>query len=229
MKLNPLVAAFISCFLIVFLPNPAKAEGILNLQLENDTYFSQDQHYTNGLTVSYLPINTSYPKLSSWLREAGLAHEDKDLFAEFSLTQALYTPEDIENPEPQPNDFPWAGHAYLGAKLSHHPLPFKGSWQMQQAAEVNLGIIGSIAGARFVQTKFHKLINSRDPKGWHNQLKNEPTAKLTYNLQLQKISALNEGLYFINQPEIGASLGSPFTHINTGWGITLINPLIYLL
>ena len=95
MKPNSLVAAFIGCLLIIFLPNPVKAEGILNLQLENDTYFNQDQHYTNGLTVSYLPINTSYPKLSSWLREAGLAHEDNDLFAEFSLTQALYTYSEI--------------------------------------------------------------------------------------------------------------------------------------
>lgn len=217
---------FVHFFLVLFLSSlvaQVEAKAIVSLQIENDTYLGQDQHYSNGLNFSYLPLDKTYPKLSTWLNKQGFKHQEEDLFIELALTNAIYTPEDIENPEPQPNDHPWAGHTYVGAKLSHRPLSLNANWQYQQRVEINLGIIGPAAGARVIQTEFHKIIDSHDPKGWHNQLKNEPTVNLFYSWQGQQATSLNSQVFVLSQPEVGLALGSPFTYINYGWGLGLSN------
>lgn len=214
---------FFLLLLLINLATNAQATAIVNTQIENDTYFGQDQHYSNGLRVSYLPLDKTYPKLSAWLNNLGFNHLEEGLLVELTLTNAIYTPVDIKSPNPQPHDHPWAGHTYLGAKLSHQPLQFNAQWKYQQAVEINLGVIGPAAGARVIQTEFHKLINSRDPKGWHNQLRNEPTANLFYSWQWQQAMPLTSKTFWLSQPDVGLALGSPFTYLNYGWGIGFSN------
>lgn len=197
--------------------------AIVNLQIENDVYFRQDKHYTNGVTFSYLPLDTSYPKLSAYLHRLGLPLEADDLRVEYALTNTIYTPDNIEITEPQPHDHPWAGQTYFSASLSHKLLPLTDNWNYQQGMQLNAGILGPAAGARLIQSEFHKLINSRTPRGWHNQLRNEPTLSVDYLWQGQQALAVANNWYFIHQPAIGLSLGSPFTHLNYGWSIGLSN------
>ncbi|EHD1696454.1 TPA: lipid A deacylase LpxR family protein [Vibrio vulnificus] len=153
-----------SLFLLLLSPMAfASVKSTTSFSLDNDGIFGVDQDYTNGIFFAY-----ASPALSSEHQIHRLSLADKqggsiDKWA-FSIGHKMWTPSDISQTTPTPNDRPYAGyfHAELNY-LSLHP---------QQAVRYNLtlGTTGENALSEKAQKLVHSITGSTDPNGWEYQV-----------------------------------------------------------
>jgi lipid A 3-O-deacylase len=207
---------------------------------ENDTYLrsrTTDEYYTNGIRLAWIrnPNVVSNPEwterlVEKWC-EIGLCPDvPPDIGYGHALGQNMYTPDSIIDPNPQPDDRPWAGYLYYSWLVSA-TFPSQNEngndEPVQSLFELQVGLVGPGAGARWAQTTIHRWIDSPKPLGWSNQLKNEPTANLIY-LWRKKIGSQSLDVV----PHWGAALGNVQTYANAGatvrlgYGITSFPQLI---
>jgi len=183
---------------------PRFDNGVLSVITENDAFFSgTDRNYTNGIQLIFTRAEDKTPKLAKAIAQelfdANL--ENQTLFS-LSLGQNIYTPADISETAPLPDQHPYAGWLYLGASVaSIEP-------NHADVLSVQLGVVGPAAQGEFVQSNFHKLIDGQDPNGWDNQLKNEPGLLLSYERHWKGKEFDLGPLEFDISPMLGASLGN---------------------
>ncbi|EOB3675187.1 lipid A deacylase LpxR family protein [Vibrio vulnificus] len=153
-----------SLFLLLLSPMAfASVKSTTSFSLDNDGIFGVDQDYTNGIFFAY-----ASPALSSEHQVKRLSLADKQGGSidkwEFSIGHKMWTPSDISQTAPTPNDRPYAGyfHAELNY-LSLHP---------QQAVRYNLtlGTTGENALSEKAQKLVHSITGSTDPNGWEYQV-----------------------------------------------------------
>lgn len=187
MSLKPFFRVVLVVLMCLGLASPLLAQKqkkwvVWTFQTENDVYDlsnATDEHYTNGLRLLGLRRPGTGPK---WAQKLADRLGDKLLpkakatlnSVGFALGQSIYTPEDIATTALIPDDRPYAGYLYGSLLLQ----VTDGS--RQHAFELQLGLVGPNSGAEWTQIQFHKLIGSGDPRGWDNQLPNEPTVELVY-------------------------------------------------
>jgi hypothetical protein len=128
-----------------------------------------------------------------------------------SLGQNIYTPADKERRDLIPDDRPYAGITYLGFGLHSK------SRSQMDTLEFDLGIVGPHSYAEDCQKEVHKYSNSIDPKGWDNQLKDEPILNLYFERKWRVFQALGTGgLGFDAIPHLGVAAGNAYTGANLG-------------
>jgi hypothetical protein len=88
----------------------------------------------------------------------------------------MYTPDDIDDPNPPEDDQPYAGVLYMDSLLYAR----KDRWQ--HAWALKLGVVGPSSQAEDTQKWFHDLIGADKPRGWHLQLPDEPIINLGYTV-----------------------------------------------
>lgn len=135
---------------------------MLFLEIRNDAFgvVSSDRHLTNAISLGYMT-----EEIPEFL-ERYFERNGQNLFT-VSLNQNMYTPEDIEDPNLIKNDRPYAGWLFVRSSVSNRQgnnLSLYG---------VEAGVVGPAALAEQAQTYVHKITDSRDPRGWDNQLDNE--------------------------------------------------------
>ncbi|MGQ7273128.1 lipid A deacylase LpxR family protein [Marinobacter sp. V034] len=150
----------------------------LNLSWDNDLLAASDKGYTNGLRFSYLTEAASggpdrchlcladhASEGLAWL--PGIGDVGNHHGVAFSLSQLMFTPENIEATTPQYDDTPYAGYLSGVAMLW--------SWNDRSITGYGLivGVVGPESGAENAQKWAHKLTGSDNPKGWDNQLGND--------------------------------------------------------
>ncbi len=168
-------------------------------------------------------------RLHRWLypvvRFMGI-RQNQDRNSEFALTtsvvQHIYTPEDIETEELVEDDRPYAGITYL--ELGYH---MKREYHMDTLAFYG-GIVGPRSYAEQVQSIFHDAVNGIDPKGWDNQLDDEPVFGVVYEFKKKvNSSAIASGMGHDIIFNTGGALGNAHTYYNIGgtfrWGWNLPN------
>ncbi len=132
-----------------------------------------------------------------------------------SLTHTFYTPEDITVASLIPTDRPYAGHFHFGTQVFLRNDSDVDDWTrnrpVQNYFELQLGFIGPEAGAEWLQTEVHKLVDSDLPQGWDHQLGFEPTVQALYRWR-RKIG--NRHRDFI--PHWGAGLGNVMIFAEAG-------------
>ncbi len=128
---------------------------------------SGDRYYTNGVRLWSLTHREELPYFLPRSWREGL--KTNRWSSGWVLGQQIYTPEDIQNPNPQPNDRPWAAWLYAGGLVRYK------SFHHLYELEVTLGVVGPGAGGRQVQSEFHRLIRSPHPEGWDHQIVSKPT------------------------------------------------------
>ena len=103
------------------------------------------------------------------------------------LGQLFFVPEDIASPVPSPRDRPYAGWLYAGAATETLYLDADSARRRDQRARVELGvgIVGPSSRADDVQIQWHEAFGLTDPKGWHTQLRDEPTLLLAVQRDLR--------------------------------------------
>ena len=199
----------------------ANSDGILTLQFENDYFGHADGHFTHGTRIAWMSGENDVP---DWAHEAA---SHVPLFAEgastrmvYSLSQSIFTPNDIRDPEVIPNDRPYAGWLHAGFGL------VSVSDTRLDNLELSLGVVGPASLAEDVQTTWHRAFDFPHPAGWSHQLKDEPAVMLTYARTWRHWRTFPFlGLSGDIEPDVSASLGNVLTQGGAGFTVRIGNDL----
>ncbi|MEM7253836.1 MAG: lipid A deacylase LpxR family protein, partial [Pseudomonadota bacterium] len=152
---------------------------------ENDLFADTDQHYTNGLKLSWVsPDVSEYTQIDALPDWAHAFARRLPFFPEYdgqternvvlSVGQNIYTPQDIDRAGLIENDRPYAGWLYFG-------LGFQSRNDRQlDELELQIGMVGPLSLAEETQSFVHELRDLNRPRGWNNQLRNEPGVAAVY-------------------------------------------------
>lgn len=219
---------FIVILAITALSLPAGAQedagwAFRHLIVENDDVFPlfaggpSDRFYTHGVRVVFgKPIfdtrSTEPAALPVWTRFAARHCDTCSIYPTFSIGQEVYTPQDIENPDPQPGEHPWASWLYgsMGATVdapggSRHEF------------ELRLGWTGKRAGAQELQDFWHRLINRPKAAGWDNQLGSDAGFNAYYRFRdIWFRSGPGSRIHWDLGPSVEAAFGTMRTHASLG-------------
>ena len=157
-------------------------KGAWYLTVENDTLAHTDEAYTNGIRLGYDFAAGDAPAFlraqAGWLcrqlRYLDFGHGKRSGWsAGFYGGQHLFTPGDINDPEPILDDRPYAAWLYLGERFSLHTA-VNDRHTNYHDFNLQLGTVGPRAQGEWVQAHFHDLIGGDIPQGWDkNQLADE--------------------------------------------------------
>ncbi len=182
----------------------------LQLFVENDLLARTDRYYTNGIKLGggapfdllQLPATAVLKQLAP--EGGGAIH--LGLF----LGQNLYTPKSISISQAQPFDRPWAAWLYLGGVAQ------RAKDNRLDTVEIDLGLVGPSALGKEVHAGWHDLIGATQPKGWHNQIPNEPAFLVSYMAKSKHAFGSGQGIGLELIPHAGATLGTVMTLARVG-------------
>ena len=194
-------------------------DNFVTFVYENDLIGrGSDQHYTSGVRLTYFDLNAAFPSFAHRIADYVPTFDiNRTSSVYYSLGQNLYTPDDIETRAQDPDDRPWAGFLYgsIGmTTLTGNHL---------DELEATLGIVGPWALGEQTQKLIHTHItDSPTPKGWSNQIKNEPGLMLSWQRRWPKaLGYETAGLTMTAAPHFGATVGNVYTYGNAGLSFRL--------
>jgi hypothetical protein len=215
-------AILIASLTLGCLANPASGadtpkSGVVSLIVENDSFYGNDEHYTNGIALTWVPTDDPAPswfvRIARWLPwfpKNGEVHHG------YVFGQNMYTPSDITVADPPPDDRPYAGWLYGTIGLA-----VESGRQLDQYA-LTLGVVGPASLAEQGQKLLHEIQGSAEPQGWDTQLDNEPGIVVTYQRSWRGLAAHRlAGLELELTPHLGGALGNVYTYVNAGMTIRL--------
>jgi hypothetical protein len=174
-------------FTIVFLlgaANVAQAgepEEFATFIFENDVFTgNSDDGYTNGMGYAWGRVgfdefdDSNTPDWIQWLSEDMYISTmpDKRRAITYQVFQTITNPTDYDTKDLQPDDYPYAGT--LTWKVTQYAIDD----EVTDTVSLLLGAIGPVSLAEQAQKSVHDLTDSKDMKGWDNQLNNEPLFQL---------------------------------------------------
>lgn len=191
--------------------------NIITIVMENDSIGSgSDKNYTSGASINYTDVNAKFPKIAHRIDKLIPTFEiNQTSSIHYSLGQTIFTPKDISQTVANPNDRPWA--AFLYGTMGMITLTDNHTDEV----EVTLGMVGPAALGEQSQKFIHKNItDSPTPKGWDNQLKNEPGLMLGWQRAWPMFLKEQTGHYFWSlKPYVGATVGNIRTYGNAGFTV----------
>lgn len=204
--------------LIACVPLVSQAD-LYSLKIENDIIATgNDGHYTNGFEL----MRSFKPDADHWTRRfagamPGWEPEAIDNVA-YRFGHQIYTPNEIEQAELIEDDRPYAGLLFAGMSLfsdTQHE-----GWREASGLHLDVGMVGPAAGGKRIQRWVHDATDSDEPRGWDNQLRNEPFVNLGYQKRwwLQQRFA---GLEMEYGPSAGVALGNLYTYGSAGLGVRI--------
>ncbi len=200
----------------------ARLSNTLTLHLENDLFASDnhDRHYTHGTKISWISRDLSNYRdiegMPIWMhrvmeRMPFVNDPEEQRSVSLSLGQNIYTPEDKERVDLIPEDRPYAGVTYLGLGLHSR------NRRQMDTLEFDLGIVGRHSYAEDCQQEVHRIVESIRPKGWPNQLHDEPLLNVHFERKWRMPGArIPEGLGLDCIPHLGVAMGNALTGVNLG-------------
>lgn len=214
MKLSIILMFFCCCGLEVVAQN----RHLFRLYEDNDFINivgkGTDKGYTNGTELAYFFRKKKASRffMDNWLPKAG--KKAINTFS-YNLSQLMFVSKDISRPEPDKNDWPYAGALFLTHSL-HSSNAIK---KFSLHTEIVGGVIGPLSLAKETQTFIHRLIGDTKPMGWHYQMPND--ILLNINLLAEKMLWQNEkSLELIGggQVQVGTMLDGASLHIQLRLG-----------
>ncbi len=196
--------------------------GTLSLTVENDAVAGgTDRNYTSGVRLGYLTGPDRVWGIVDGLAGLLLAAEEEDVVRfGIAIGQSMFTPQDIEEEAPLPDQHPYAGWLYADLSIlveREHSL---------DTLSLQGGVVGPDAGGEWTQTNIHELIHSDEPKGWDNQLRHEAGVVVTFDRKWRALAEWEAvGLGVDITPNAGFSLGNVLTQATAGLTLRLGNDL----
>ncbi len=212
-------SAFGACVALLALVRPAmaqfdedkKEDGTLSLLFENDLFYATDRDYSNGVQVAW---TTGPADNVDWAvnlaRAMPFFGDEGEVRMSYALGQNIYTPSDITLRNPPLTDRPYAGFLYGSVGVIQ-----RSKIDLDQL-QIQLGVIGPASLAKESQTLTHRIINDREPMGWHYQLRDEPAVNITYEHSWRLRLPVVAGFQFDVDPHIGAAIGNVYDYANIG-------------
>ncbi len=207
--------------------------SIYTFQVENDVFSRlnrSDRDYTNGLRVGWLspaltemqPGLVAATTVPTFFGEAPASSVIRRVAVSFG--QNIYTPEDTYATQPIYNDRPYAAWLYGSFALQNtYKRPDRKTGTDEpvrlDTLQLDIGVIGPMAGGAFVQNNWHTLIGVAPTYGWANQLHNELTLGLAFERRWRtgrSILIEDPKLEVDFIPRLGAALGNVATYASVG-------------
>lgn len=202
-----------------------RAAGV-SLYWENDGTFvrpnwATDRHYTSGTGIAVQWQNDATDEIigqiPSIYDEFAPQTPGTSFGAGVVCSMNMYTPTDLSDPNPIPDDRPYAGWSYAGfiAQRANRAETIP----VFEHIELDLGTIGASGQAGKVQTWVHDQYGAEKPEGWDNQIRDEVGIDLRYQRRW-RMDLMGEqgdrgvGVQLI--PEAGFTVGT--TDINAATG-----------
>lgn len=191
-------------------PDPLD-HGTLSIYFENDLFGGTDQHYTNGVRLSWTSPDLKKFSDSRFAWPFGslvddipwTSHAPYQRNVAFVLGQNMYTPADIQATELIEDDRPYAGWLYTGLGFVWKNATVRNSLTL------NIGMVGPSAYARETQDLVHDLRGIPKARGWDNQLHDELGVVLGYQRTWRwPWHARRSGWDWETLPFAGANLGN---------------------
>jgi lipid A 3-O-deacylase len=139
-----------------------------------------DDAYTAGTRIDYF-YQADHPSrsfLSRWMPGAG--DGSIDIYG-WGAMQIMYTPENIIDPNFQPNDYPWST-ALIG---THTRYSYNAEKRFDLQTELVVGVIGPAALGRQTQSLIHNIIQYYQPDGWNHQFSNDLLLNVNFTAEKQ--------------------------------------------
>ena len=160
----------------------------LTALFENDLFGDTDQQYTNGFKLNWMSPNLKAlgdaPGVPGWLlsavhglnafEHAVLGDSERAFNLGFAVGQLIFTPGNTQAIQVVEDDRPYAGWLFAGLSLVS-----KTDW-VADTLDIQVGMIGPASLAQDAQRLVHELRGFDVPRGWQNQLSNEPAFLLYY-------------------------------------------------
>lgn len=184
---------------------------------ENDLFGDTDQQYTNGMRLSWMSPDLKQldgargvpPWLLRLVRRLNafesMVVEDptRQFNVGFGLGQMMFTPEDTEAVALVEDDRPYAGWLY--GEISF----VSKTDRVADTLEIQGGMIGPASLARQAQYLVHDLRDIDRPRGWKNQLSNEPGLLIYYERKWRLLrGAVYEQIGYDVITHAGAAVGN---------------------
>lgn len=198
-------------------------KNYLSFSYENDLIGDgKDQYYTSGVRMTYFNTETDVPPVIDELADAFAPFDLNDTTSTFfTLGQNLYSPSDITEREPAEGDRPYAGWLYGSVGMATLTA------DRIDELELTLGVVGPAALGEQTQKFIHSHItDSPSPKGWSNQLDNEPGIILSWQRRWPRGFNGDWSVDFGNdfrlnaEPNVNVSLGNVYTYGGAGMMFT---------
>jgi len=210
--------------LAITFSSPVLAETgnrFFTITFENDIFVGEDNGYTNGSGFTFghagfsdfnhnntprwiLKLTKRLPIATRPDRLRGISH---------MFFQRMQTPNDITDPNYNPDEVPYAG------LLAWQGTMYSSTDRVSDQLSLYLGLIGPSAGGEAAQKAVHAAIGSDEPLGWQFQIRDTPIFKLEY----QKVWSLYKRSNSPIELEVvglgGAGIGNLKTA--TKWGLAL--------
>jgi lipid A 3-O-deacylase len=186
-------------------------KGIFNAVIENDIFADSDSDYTNGIRFAWISSEENMPRWTQKIAGALPLASGGNKRISIAAGQSMFAPEDLSRRDLVVGDQPYAGWLYgsvgmvsdTGKTLDHVML--------------TLGVVGPLSLAEPTQKFVHRVVDSPQPNGWDNQLKNEPGIMLTYERKWRSIYEISTfGLSADITPHAGVNLGNINTDATVG-------------
>jgi len=142
-----------------------------------------DDAYTAGTRIDlfYTRNKPSHFLLDRILPTAG--DSSVNTFS-WGVEQLIFTPDDIGNPDYQPNDYPWSASLTATHSLYSYNPQKKYAFQ----TELVLGMLGPAALGGPTQKLVHHILDFEQPQGWSRQFRNTPLINVNFTAEKELVS-----------------------------------------
>lgn len=207
----------------------AESTEYWSIQLENDLFGSRDDHfYTSGMKVDYTSREAPPAFMETITDHFPYYRKGGESAYRFGLGQKIFTPSNISQQALIEDDRPYAGWLFVDMGVAHM-YQEENNISRFNSLIVSLGVIGPASLAEQTQSGMHRLTNSDSPRGWDNQLHNEPAINISYLRKARRLFLLNEPRQFELSHHAGLVLGNVHIYTNAGlmarWGTRLKNDI----
>lgn len=137
-----------------------------------------DKGYTNGTRIDYFYVRNHPSRffIDKWMPKAGA--QSVNTFG-LSITQNMYTPENLRLVNPDVSDWPYTGALYLSHSLNASNPVKTYSFN----TEIQAGVIGKASMAEQLQRLIHSLTPSDEPMGWDKQYPTDIILNLNFSAE----------------------------------------------
>jgi hypothetical protein len=190
---------------------PADPGHIVTFQVENDAFSvpGTDRLYTSGVRLGYVAPTGDLPDFLSDFGRQAFGEGTQRL--EFDLQQVIFTPTNTQTYNPNPHDMPYS------AQLALHISLIQDTTTTRSIAQVSVGVVGPDALGQSVQNGFHDIIGDTSNKGWHYQLRNEPTLDFMGGRTWRyDVADLGDGIGVQVLPQVTAQAGNTEIYAQAG-------------
>ncbi|MBY0480264.1 MAG: lipid A deacylase LpxR family protein [Chitinophagaceae bacterium] len=144
-----------------------------------------DEAYTNGIRFDlFYEKQNAHSLLSRWMPKV---KKNATNTYGWSITQLMYTPQDISKVLPDPKDFSYGGALFITHSLNSSSPNKKLSFN----SELLVGLIGPYSFAKETQQFVHQLIHYQLPMGWDQQIPTDLILNLNFSVEKQLLQYKN--------------------------------------